>query len=76
LEGKLLVGLRKPINRGSALCGLAGRVAATEAPHSLGLLDPPYALVGKLLVGLRKPINRGSALCGLAGRVAATEAPP
>jgi hypothetical protein len=29
---KLLVGLRKPINRGSALCGLAGRVAATETP--------------------------------------------
>jgi hypothetical protein len=38
---RYLVRLRKPINRGSALCGLAGR-AATEAPPQPGLLDPTF----------------------------------
>ena len=37
---QLLVGLRKPINRDSALCGPTGRVAATEAPPEFRFARP------------------------------------
>ena len=37
---KLLVGLRKPINRDSAVCGPTGRVAATEAPPEFRFARP------------------------------------